>query len=350
MKQVRPNIIDVTIKEGGFRLHNHFLIEQIADIVRGLETAGVRYAEISHGRGIGAKRAGYPALYSDKEWLQGARSVAKKMKFCVYLSTHPYSFLEIESLEDCFDLGRVGVNVHEVGLARQLIQRLKFRNKTAIAQLLRVHAHPLKQVIAAAKLLEDEGSDIVYLTDTFGSMKPGEVHEYISGLKDSLKIPVGFQGFNKTGRAIENTLSAIEAGADWVDAALMGMGPGAGVTNLEILVSLLQKDNLRNDLNLVELTQTAKFYVRNIFRTIPTIGLIDLLFAKLKIDYYPDSLILTIASVLDLSPEELLTRLKEIRPNLIQLKEADLKDYLASEGIDFEVLMNFIKTGKVESL
>lgn len=350
MKSQSIHLVDITLKEGGFPIFHRFLALQIENICRGLQQAGIQYSEISHGRGIGALDHGYPGLGNDDDWLKVAGLAAPQLKRIVYISTYDYSSVEkIESLSQLFDIGRVGVNIDEISKAEQKIQTLKKLGKTAIAQLLRVHAREVETARIAARELEAMGADIIYITDNFGSMSAEEVKTYLSEIKTKTKLPLGFQGRNNTGRAIENTLAALDAGAEWLDASLTGMGQGAGLASLEILASLLHERNLCRDIQLSGLSHTSKFFAQPAIRSLPYIGLLDLLSAKHKIDYYPQALLERLADILDMKLEDFLLELKKVKGERVQLREIDLRRYLAEHKLDFDVVAEFLKTGQIPS-
>lgn len=348
MSKMKPaQLVDVTVKEGGALVHYNLLAEQVADLARELERSRLRHMEISHGRGVGALKAGYPGLLSEREFLESAKAAAPGLKFWIYIATYPYSLFEIEPLAPYFDVGRVGINIDEVEKGIEYVKRVKQAGKTAAAQLLRVHRATPAEVAAAAVRLESQGADLVYVSDTFGSMDAADTANYVGETRARVKIPVGFQGTNYTGRAVENTLAAWEAGAEWLDGSILGMGPGGGMAPMEILTALFQERGAFPDADLKELTYAAKWQVAPVFKKIPRPDYLHLLFAKHRIDYSTPDLVPMIADVLELDAEEFLLRLQDSRPGVVQLREADLRDYLSHEGIDWDVLLEYFKTGKV---
>ena len=60
-------------------------------------------------------------------------------------------------------------------------------------------------------------------------------------MKKHLKIPVGHHAHNNLGLAVSNSLTAIEAGATYIDGCLSGLGAGAGNTPTESLIAVLNK-------------------------------------------------------------------------------------------------------------
>jgi 4-hydroxy 2-oxovalerate aldolase len=346
-KQKNPQLTDITVKEGGALVHHHLLVEQVADLAREMERAGIPAMEISHSRGLGATKAGYPGLYPEKDLLEAARQAAPGLKLCVYIATYPYSLFEIEPLAPLFDIGRVGINIDEVEKGKEYVRRVKQVGKTAAAQLLRVHHGKPSEVAEAAKILAGEGADLIYLTDSYGSMDTETVRAYVEAVRKKVKVPLGFQAMNYTGRAVGNTLAAFEAGAEWLDAGLLGLGLGGGVTPLEILVAVLQDEGQCRNIDLKELTRAAKWQALPVLKRVPHPDRLHLLFAKHRIDFQNPILLSIIAEILEMDLEDFVLRLKNLRPGIVQLREADLREMLAEEKIDFDVLMEYLKTGQI---
>ncbi len=74
-----------------------------------------------------------------------------------------------------------------------------------------------------------------------------ELHEIISTqpiIKLNKDIILGCHFHNNCGLALANSLSAIEAGCEIVDATIKGMGRGAGNTETELLLSILRADKI----------------------------------------------------------------------------------------------------------
>lgn len=96
--------------------------------------------------------------------------------------------------------------------------------------------------------------DFLCMVDSYGSVYPKEIPFIVAKVKEKLSVPIGFHGHDNLNLAFANTLAAIEAGCDIVDATIMGMGRGAGNLKTELLMTYLAKTDERINLNsIVEL-------------------------------------------------------------------------------------------------
>lgn len=347
MQSQTPQIIDVTVRKGGFLVHHKLLKEQVADIAKGLRDAGVAYMELSHGRGVGAKRAGYPALFSDQDLLAAARAAAPELKFTAFMSPYPYSLFEAERIRDFVEWFRLSVDLDEVEKGAENLKTLRKAGGKTMALLERAHRVAPQKCAEAAKILEGAGAEAIYLCDNFSSMSGEDVTSYLEALREATSLPLGFQGFNATGQAMGNVLAALQAGAEWLDASLLGLGPSGGMAAIEVLAALLQRLGKEKTLDLQRLCRAGRWFALPAVRRLPASNALDYLMSGHKLDYYPLDLLEMLAGILEITPQTLVAELDAQNPNRIRLKEIDIREFLARHSLDFEVVMEFLKTGEV---
>ncbi len=105
-------------------------------------------------------------------------------------------------------------------------------------------------VIFAAEAAVRAGADIISIADTTGYMVPGtkrSMYDYISRFKTALKKKglhpeIAVHCHNDRGLALANSLDALRAGANIIDASVLGLGERAGITDLASLLSVLVSD------------------------------------------------------------------------------------------------------------
>jgi len=94
-------------------------------------------------------------------------------------------------------------------------------------------------LLQVAQVAENNGARRIRLADTVGICSPGTIKKLVLLLKKSLKIDIGVHCHNDFGMATANSIAALESGAHWLDATVLGLGERAGNCRLEEAVGYL---------------------------------------------------------------------------------------------------------------
>ncbi len=105
-------------------------------------------------------------------------------------------------------------------------------------------------VINAAVTAVRAGADIISIADTTGSLIPGSadnMYDWVKLLRHGLeragiRALIEVHCHNDRGLALANALDGYRAGADIIDAAVLGLGERAGITDLACLMAVLRQD------------------------------------------------------------------------------------------------------------
>ena len=104
------------------------------------------------------------------------------------------------------------------------------------------------ELAAALELAAASPIQAVYIVDSFGALYTEQVRDltklYAEALKGTAK-EVGFHGHNNLQLGFANTIEAIVAGANRIDATISGIGRGAGNCPLELLLGFLHNPKFR---------------------------------------------------------------------------------------------------------
>jgi len=237
-------ILDSTLRDGSNAINFQFDRKLTQKILSGLEKGGIEWIEMGHGLGLGAtKKCGKPAPLSDEEYMDLAKSTLKKAYFGFIILK---KFGEKKDIRLVAARGakfiRIGSNITEVNQIEDYIKYAKEQGLIVFIALMKAYAvTSMKEYVEILQKLEKWGSDIITLMDSAGTMVPEEVKRYINQGKMNINISLGFHAHNNLQLAIANTLTAIEAGADFVDVSVGGLGRSAGNAPTEILAILLEK-------------------------------------------------------------------------------------------------------------
>jgi len=258
MKAIR--IIDATLRDGMHAVSHQLTPEQMATIAAGLEAAGVDTIEIGHGDGLGGSSLQYGfGKASDLDYVKAVAKAVTRTKIDLLLIP---GIGTIEDLEAAMKYGvktvRVATHVTEADVGEQHIVFAKKHGLEAVGFLMMSHMVSPEKVVEQAKLFEQYGADIVYVTDSAGAMLPDDVKARITAVKQAIALPIGFHAHNNLGLAIGNTLAAIEAGATIVDGTVRGFGGGAGNAQLEVLVAVLKRLGYETGIDLYKIMDVGE--------------------------------------------------------------------------------------------
>jgi 4-hydroxy 2-oxovalerate aldolase len=146
----------------------------------------------------------------------------------------------------------------------------------AHAVLLMSHMASAEQLAAQCALLTSYGAQAVGIFDSAGHYLPGDVTERITAIAGTVGVPVIFHGHNNLGMAIANSVAAVRAGARIIDGCARGLGAGAGNTQLEVLVAVLERLGHRTGIDLYRLLDAADLAQAQLMPTVPTIDSVSL--------------------------------------------------------------------------
>ena len=107
-----------------------------------------------------------------------------------------------------------------------------------------------QNVLDAAEVAVQAGADIISIADTTGYMIPGterSMYDFVSRFRDAMSASglnptIAVHCHNDRGFALVNALDAFRAGAQIIDASVMGLGERAGIVDLAQLLVALQSD------------------------------------------------------------------------------------------------------------
>ena len=268
------HILDSTLRDGSHALSHQLTAEQVAQVAKGLDEAGVEIIEVSHGDGLGGSTITYGfAKQSELELLKAASSVIKKGKLAVLLLPGIGTKDDLKMAADCgAKVAQIATHVTEADIAEQHMGVAKKLGMEVIGMLMLSHMGSPEKIAGQGKLMESYGADVVQVTDSAGALIPQTVRERVRALRDSIKVEVAFHGHNNLSLAVANSVAAIEEGARWIDACTCGLGAGSGNTPTEVLVAVLDKMGYATGIDLWKIMDVAEEIVRPMMQKPVRIG------------------------------------------------------------------------------
>jgi 4-hydroxy 2-oxovalerate aldolase len=241
------SFLDCTLRDGGYYTNWDFEKELVNDYIIAINELPVDYVEVGYrSKEKSTYRGAF--FYLPIYLLEEIKSITTK-KIVVILDQKDVLPQDIpELLSECrglVDVVRIAVAPTKIDEGLLLAAAIKREGFKVCFNLM--YASRWDNDFPGLTHLEQiqEKIDVLYVVDSYGGMYPSDVEKIFRRLKDHLSINLGFHGHNNLEMAMANTLSAIEAGATYIDSTILGMGRGAGNLKTELLLTILhQKKNL----------------------------------------------------------------------------------------------------------
>ncbi|MCR8926227.1 4-hydroxy-2-oxovalerate aldolase [Priestia megaterium] len=253
-------ITEVSLRDGSHVVKHQFTEAQVKSVAKALDDAGMHYIEVSHGDGLGGSTLQYgKSLVDEMKLIEAAVEEAKQATIAVLLIPGIGTVHELKQANSLgADLVRVATHVTEADVSAQHIEYARKLGMETFGFLMMAHSAPVEKLVEQAKLMESYGAQGVYITDSAGALLPHEVRERVRALRQSLQVEVGFHAHNNLSLAVANTLAAIEEGATRIDGSVRCLGAGAGNTQTEALIAVLNRLGIDVGIDLYKIIDLAE--------------------------------------------------------------------------------------------
>jgi len=252
-------IVDCTIRDGGLVNNWDFSVEFVQHLYNSLNEAGVEYMEIGYKNSPkllkGADTAG-PWRFLDDDFLRKVIPNKGNTKLSALVDIGRVDENDIlPRTESLLDLIRVACYIQDVDKALELVQLFHDRGYETTLNIMALSNVMENQLIEAFQLISESVVDVVYVVDSYGSLKPNDMAYLVDKFKEHLPNKrLGVHTHNNMQLAFANTLTAVDHGVELLDASVYGMGRAAGNCNTELLVAHLPNPryNVRPVLDMIE--------------------------------------------------------------------------------------------------
>lgn len=273
-------ISDPSLRDGNHSVRHQISLESVRKYCTFAEKAGIPIIEVGHGNGLGASSLLIGQMpHTDKQLLSVARENLKNTKLGIHLI--PGLATIEKDIKPAIDIGvdifRVACHCTEANVTRPHIEFLKKEGKSVFGTLMMSALADVKSLTSEFKKMEEYGADAVVIMDSTGTYLPKDVRDKVRSLKDNLSVKVAFHGHNNLGLAVANSLVAVEEGAEIIDACIRGFGAGAGNTQLEVIIPVLEQSGYNTNIDFKTVIMEADVVMDYLVKTVPVTAPINVL-------------------------------------------------------------------------
>jgi 4-hydroxy 2-oxovalerate aldolase len=251
----RPDIkiLDCSVRDGGLINEHYFSDDTVRAVYEADKDAGVDYMEIGYkaSKKIFSPSENGPWKFCDEDDIRrvvGDNPSGLKISVMADAERTDYHEDLLPKEKSVIDVVRVACYINQIPVAMDMVKDAHDKGYETMLQLMAVSVVPESEIKAALETAAGCPVQAVYIVDSFGSLYSEQVRDlakmYLEILAPAGK-EVGFHGHNNRQLAFANTIEAVIAGANRLDATISGIGRGAGNCQLELLIGFLHNPKFR---------------------------------------------------------------------------------------------------------
>jgi len=245
-------LLDCTLRDGGYYNNWDFDNYLIKKYIKEIEKSNIKDIEIGF-RFFDQNYFLGALAYSTDEFLNKLK-ISKKINICVMVNSSDIinnkkkiKYLFSQKKNSKVSTIRFASHFRELKFIVPYLKQAKKLNYKIIVNLMQSNDRSETEIKEAILILQKAGCvSVIYFADSLGKMTPKEIAKLFTSAKKYWKKDLGIHTHDNKGLALQNTIEAINNGAKWVDATILGMGRGAGNVQTEILLAeLISKQNIK---------------------------------------------------------------------------------------------------------
>ena len=256
-------IHDMCLRDGMHAKRHQITVNEMVKISKAMDEAGIPMIEVTHGDGLGGASVnyGFPTA-KDEEYLTAVCKEMKNAKISALLLPGIGTVDHMRMAVDCgISTIRIATHCTEADISQQhLAMARSIDNLDTVGFLMMAHMIEAEELVTQLKMMEDFGAHCVYITDSAGYMLPDDVTSRVALARAELKpeTELGFHGHHNMAMGVANSVAAVAAGANRIDASLAGLGAGAGNTPLEVFAAVCDRMGIETGIDTFKAMDVAE--------------------------------------------------------------------------------------------
>lgn len=261
-------LLDCTLRDGGYYNNWDFSKDLVNDYLKAIAESGIKYVEIGF-RSLNENKLNGPNFFSRDSYI-GILKIPKSLQIGVMIniseivnSNKNYekilSKLFQNQEKSKIKFIRLATHFSEILETVKICKILKRKKFKVIINLMQITEQSEKNIIAAVKKIKEAQPNVLYFADSLGAMNEEDVSKTIKFIRTQWSGEIGIHTHNNLGKAVSNSISAIENGATWIDSTVTGMGRGPGNSETEYMLIEMSKLS-KKKYNLLPVTKIISKY------------------------------------------------------------------------------------------
>jgi len=266
-------ITDSTLRDGSHAMRHRFTEQQVRDVVRALDGAGVEVIEVSHGDGLGGSSFNYGFSAVDEiELIRAAVQEAAAAKIAVLLLPGVGTVDDLKAAREAgASVARIATHCTEADVSIQHFGAARQLGMETVGFLMLAHRLDPAGLARQARIMADAGAECVYVVDSAGALVLSDAQARVRALIEEIgpEAQVGFHGHQNLSLGVANSVLAYQAGARQIDGALCALGAGAGNSPTEVLAATFDRLGVRTGADVPGVLAAAEDVVAPLIPRLP---------------------------------------------------------------------------------
>ncbi len=255
------NILDCTLRDGGYINKWKFQDDNIQDIIENLVDAGLDFIELGYLNTCAPEKDS--TQFKNIEAI--TRFIPQERKGSIFLAMADVQQFTAKDLTDYTAASIDGIRVvfykHQIKEAMELAKAVKDKGYKLFMQPMVTIDYTIEEYAQLTKNIAELSPYAVSIVDSFGYMNKADFRRYFEVLDSLLdeNVIIGVHSHNNMDLAFITAQDILEYDTDRkiiIDASLYGMGRGAGNLNTELItnyynITLEEKYDIKKILNII---------------------------------------------------------------------------------------------------
>lgn len=251
-------LLDCTLRDGGFYNNWDFNLDFIKKYLNVICKSGVDIIEIGY-RSLQSEEFYGLLKYSDDYHLSFLNDY-NNVEFALMVDLKEFlqnKYFDETLFRKTFEKTkysqiswvRVAILSSQAEYSNAALDILKDLGYKTTINLMQMSLLSHQQIADVVRIYRPTTLDIFYFADSFGSMYPKNIKDYITLIRNNFEGEIGIHTHDNLSLAYANSIEAINCGVEYVDSTILGMGRGAGnlkTENLLLELHLKTKDEKYN--------------------------------------------------------------------------------------------------------